>query len=221
MTLEEAMAELEALGNEKVCRRASRQGAGDRQFGVQQGAIRKLAKKAKADHELALALWDTGNVDAQMMATLMLKPRKLSQDELDRLVRSVTCVQLADWINAYVVKKHPEHEALRERWMTDDDPMAARAGWNLTSIRIAKDPEGLDVPALLDRIESEMADADPFPQWTMNMALVEIGVHHPEHRERALAIGEALGVFRDYPVPKGCTSPFAPAWIGEMVRRQG
>ena len=34
------------------------------------------------------------------------------------------------------------------------------------------------------------------------------------------AIGKKLGVFRDYPVSKGCTSPFAPIWIEEMVRRQ-
>lgn len=55
----------------------------------------------------------------------------------------------------------------------------------------------------------------------MNAALASIGIHHPKHRKRALAIGEALGVYRDYPTSKGCTSPFAPTWIGEMVKRQG
>ena len=39
--------------------------------------------------------------------------------------------------------------------------------------------------------------------------------------KRALAIGESLGIYRDYPVSKGCTSPFAPIWINEMVSRQG
>lgn len=33
-------------------------------------------------------------------------------------------------------------------------------------------------------------------------------------------LGEKLGVYRDYPVSKGCTSPFAPVWINEMVSRQ-
>jgi hypothetical protein len=46
------------------------------------------------------------------------------------------------------------------------------------------------------------------------------GRHFPEHRQRALNIGERLGIYRDYPVSKGCTSPFAPIWINEMVRRQ-
>jgi 3-methyladenine DNA glycosylase AlkD len=105
--------------------------------------------------------------------------------------------------------------------MKDDDPWAARAGWSLTSGRIARSPDGLDLPALLDRIESEMGKADPAAQWTMNACLAGIGIHFAKHRKRALAIGEKLGVYRDYPVSKGCTSPFAPIWINEMVRRQG
>jgi 3-methyladenine DNA glycosylase AlkD len=54
----------------------------------------------------------------------------------------------------------------------------------------------------------------------MNHCLAQIGIEHPDHRARALAIGERLGVFRDYPTPRGCTSPYAPTWITEMVRRQ-
>ncbi len=84
-----------------------------------------------------------------------------------------------------------------------------------------RSPEGLDLPALLDRIESEMGSAAPEVQWTMNCALAEIGIHFPNHRKRALAIGETLEIYRDYPVSKGCTSPFAPIWINELVKRQG
>jgi 3-methyladenine DNA glycosylase AlkD len=66
-----------------------------------------------------------------------------------------------------------------------------------------------------------MREADPAAQWTMNSALAAIGIHFPKHRKRAVAIGEALGVYRDYPVSKGCTSPFAAVWIDAMVKRQG
>jgi 3-methyladenine DNA glycosylase AlkD len=51
--------------------------------------------------------------------------------------------------------------------------------------------------------------------------LAEIGIHFPKLRKRAIAIGETLGIYRDYPVSKGCTSPFAPIWIEAMVKRQG
>jgi 3-methyladenine DNA glycosylase AlkD len=220
-TLKETLAQLEALGNEKVRAQNSKNGAGDNQFGVRLGDIRKLATKIKTNHALGIDLWETRNIDARLLAILLINPKNLSGDELDRMVRSVGFVQVADWLNSYVVKKYPDKETLRQRWMTDDDPWAARAGWSLTSERIGKNPEGLDLPALLDRIESEMRDAAPEAQWTMNFCLAGIGIHFPKYRKRAIAIGETLGIYRDYPVSKGCTSPFAPIWIKEMVSRQG
>lgn len=220
MQLQEVLAELESLGNEKMRAHNARRGAGDNQFGVKLGDIRAVARKIKTNHELALALWETGNIDARFLATLVIEPKLLSADELDRMVRSVAFDRVADWLNAYVVKNHPDKEALRERWMLDDDPMAQRAGWNLTAQRVAGSPEGLDLAALLDNIETGMAGAAPEAQWTMNTALVEIGVHHADQRERAIAIGETLGLYRDYPVPRGCTSPFAPIGINEMLSRR-
>ena len=220
-TLKETLAQLKALGNEKVRAQNSKNGAGDNQFGVRHGDIRKLAAKIKTNHALAIALWETGNIDARLLAILLINPKKLTGDDLDRMVRSVGFAQVADWLNSYVVKKYPDKETLRQRWMADDHPWTARAGWSLTSERIGKNPEGLDLPALLDRIESEMGDAAPEAQWTMNFCLAGIGIHFPKHRKRAIAIGETLGIYRDYPVSKGCTSPFAPIWIKEMVSRQG
>ena len=221
MTLKDALARLKALGNEKVRARNKKNGADENQFGVQMGDIRKVAAQIKTDHELGLALWRSGNLDARLLAILVISPKRLSADELDRMVRSARFGQLADWLNSYVVKEHPAKETLRTTWMEVDDAWAARAGWSLTSSRVARNPEGLDLPALLERIETEMPDADPAVQWTMNACLANIGIHHPKHRRRAIALGESLGIYRDYPVSKGCTSPFAPIWIAEMVRRQG
>lgn len=201
MTLKEALKQLTALGSEKVRAQNARSGAGDNQFGVSLGEIRALAKKIKTDQALALALGDTGNVDAQFLAALLIEPKKLAAAELDRLVRSIAFVRVADWLNSYVVAKHPEKEQLRAVWMTDDDRWAARSGWHLTAERVAKDPDGLDLPALLDRIEAELADAVPEVPWTMNNTLA------------AIAIGDAIGLYRDWPVSKGCTPPFVPIWV--------
>jgi 3-methyladenine DNA glycosylase AlkD len=221
MTLEETLSKLESLGTEGVRKQNRKRGAHDNQYGVKMGDIRTLAKKIKTDHPLAMALWETGNIEARLLATLILDLKQLSGSELDRMVRSVRFTGVADWLNAYVVKEHPDREALRNEWMQTADPMAARAGWSLTAGRVTRDPDGIDIPALLDRIERELPVAHPDVQWTMNTALAQIGINHPEHRDRAMAIGERLGIYRDYPVSKGCTSPFAPIWIGEMVRRQG
>jgi len=221
MTLHEALDRLKALGNEKMRAHNTKWGAGDNQFGVKHGDIRALAKKMKANRELAMPLWQTGNADAQLLAILLIEPTALSAQDVDRLVRSISFAHVADWLVSYVVKPHPDKETLRREWMASSDRWAARAGWSLTAERVAKHPDGLDLPALLDRIESDMANADPVVQWTMNSTLAEIGIHAPALRTRAIAIGEALGIYRDYPVSKGCTSPFAPIWINAMVSRQG
>jgi len=220
MKLKDALAQLEALGHEKGRAHYKKSGAGDNMFGVRLGDIRKLAASLKGNEALARPLWDTGNIDAQLLAILLMKPKNLSRDEVDQLVRSVDFSQVADWLSAYIVKKHPEKESLRQQWMDDSHPWAARAGWSLSSECIGKNPDGLDLAALLDRIEKEMGSAAPEVQWTMNFCLAGIGIHSPRHRKRAIAIGEKLGLYRDYPVSKGCTSPFAPIWIDEMVRRQ-
>jgi 3-methyladenine DNA glycosylase AlkD len=220
-TLNDTLERLKALGNAKVRAQNVKNGAGDNQFGVSLGDLRVLAKKIRTNHQLALSLWDTGNVDAQFLATLLIEPNKLSVKEMDRMVRSLTFARVADWLIAYVVRQHPDKESLRRDWLAADNRWAARAGWDLTAERVAKSPDGLDLPALLARLESEMAGAEPAVQWTMNNTLATIGIHFPKHRQRAIAIGETLGIYRDYPVSKGCTSPFAPIWINAMVSRQG
>jgi len=221
MTVKEVLAQLKSLGDDARRRHNIKAGAPDNQFGVQLGDIRAIAKKIKTDDELALKLWDTGNVEAQLLATLIIKPKSLSADEVDRLTRSTTCAQVAEWLNNYVVAQHPEKDSLREKWMKDKDRWAARAGWHLTASRVNKDADGLDLPALLDRIEKEMPKAKPEVQWTMNNTLMAIGIDHAAHRKRAIAIGEKIGLYKDWPVSKGCIIPYVPVAVEALVKRKG
>ena len=219
-TLDDALAKLKSLGDPRVKALNIKRGSGENQFGVKLGDIRKVADKIGTDHALAAKLWATEIIDARLLGILLIAPDTLPRAELDAMVRSVGFAQVADWLNAYVVKDHPDREALRQVWMTDNNPWAARAGWSLTAGRVARSPDGLDLPALLDRIEAEMQNAPSATQWAMNNCLAGIGINFPKYRKRAIAIAEKIGLYRDFPVSKGCTSPFAPMWINEMVRRQ-
>ncbi|MEK6703926.1 MAG: DNA alkylation repair protein [Planctomycetota bacterium] len=221
MTVKEVLTKLESLGDDARRKHNTKAGAPDNQFGVKLGDIRGVATKIKSDHVLALKLWETGNVEAQLLAALILKPTSLSADELDAMTRSTTCAQVADWLNAYVVAQHPEKDVLRGKWMKDKDRWAARAGWNLTASGVNKGVEGFDVVALLDRIEKELPKAMPEVQWTMNNTLAAIGIKHAALRKRVIAIGEKIGLYRDWPVSKGCTPPYVPVWVEFMVKRKG
>lgn len=171
MTLDEIMNLLKSLGNKKVCELNARNGAGDNQFGVKLGDLHTLAKKIKINPDLALALWQTWNADALLLSTLLMRPKEIKAVDLDKMVSSVIYSQLADWLNTYVVMLHPEKEQLRQKWMATRDVMTSRAGCSLTTERVVKSPEGLELNALLDRIESEIGHAPPIVQWTMNFCL--------------------------------------------------
>lgn len=234
MTVKEILGNLESLGNDARRKHNAKTGpdgipgAGDNQFGVPTGDIRKLAKKIKTpdNHALAMDLWKTGNMDAQLLAILIMKPKELSAQELDKLVRTGRIAWVADWLNSYIVKEQPdaEKEALRIKWMEDKDGWAARAGWNPTASKInkgVKSAAGLDVEGLLDRIEKEMPKAPPEAKWSMNNTLAAIGIKQAKLRKRAIAIGEKIGLYKDWPVSKGCTIPYVPVWVTEMVKREG
>jgi len=216
-TVAEVMAELAALEDPRA--REVNERHGD-DHGVNLGRLRAVAKRLRTQQDLAVELWRTGDTAARLLALLICRPKAFGRDELDAMLREARTPKVHDWLVNYVVKKSPHTEDLRVAWSGDPDPVVASAGWALTTERVARKPEGLDLAGLLDVIEAEMKDAPDRLQWAMNHCLAQIGIEHPAHRARALDIGERLGVLRDYPTPPNCTSPFAPVWITEMVRRQ-
>lgn len=216
MQLTEVMNEIEALRDPAVLAVNARHGD---DHAVKLADLRALAKRIKKNQDLARELWATGNSDAQLLTTLICRPNGFTADELDAMIDDANTPKLLDWFVSYVVKPSKHAETLRVRWKDAPDTARSRAGWSLTTTRVVKKPEGLDLVRLLDEIEAEMKQAPGPKQWAMNHCLAEIGIRNPELRARAIDIGERLEVLKDYPASPGCTPPYAPLWINEMVRR--
>ena len=217
-TAAELLTELAALEDPKI--RAVNERHGD-DHGVNLTRLRAVAKRVRTNHDLAVELWSTGDSAARLLALLICRPKLYSRDELDSMLRGAGSPKVHDWLVNYVVKKSTHAESLRLAWFADPDPAVASAGWALTSERVVRSPQGIDLDGLLDLIEAQMAEAPERLQWAMNHCLAQIGIENPSLRERAVSIGERLGVLRDYPTPPGCTSPFAPVWVAAMVSRRG
>ena len=215
-TVSDLLAELATLEDPKM--RAINEKRGD-DHGVNLTKLRGIAKRLGRDDDLARRLWATAVTPARLLAILISRPKSWTADEYDATLREARAPKVIDWLVGYLAGKSPDAEALRVRWLADTDPVVEAAGWSLTANTVVKRPELLDLPALLDVIEADMADAPERKQWEMNSTLAQIGITTESLRERAIAIGERLGVLRDYPTPPNCTSPFAPSWIAEMVRR--
>ncbi|NQD41941.1 DNA alkylation repair protein [Glutamicibacter halophytocola] len=212
--IQQALAELE---DPKA--RAVNERHGD-DFGVNLGKLRALAKALKTNQDLAQKLWETKETPSRLVALLIAKPRSFTLEQLQAWSKEASTPKVQAWFLSYIVKKTKLLEELREVLMRENDPVQLAAGWELTAHQVAKDPGRLDLPGLLDIIEDQMLDAPDRLQWAMNTTLAHIGIEHAALRERALAIGEKLQVLADYPTSPGCTSPFAPIWINEMVKRK-
>src|SRR3954451_12227952 len=217
-TVADVMAELAELEDPRIREVNARHG---NDHGVNLTELRGVATRLRTQQELARELWETDDTAARLLALLICRPKAFERGELDTMLRQARTPKVHDWLVNYVGKKNQHSEELRLAWLADPDPAVASAGWALTTERVAKKPDGLDLPGLLDVIEAEMKGAPDRLQWAMNHCLAQIGIEHPELRARAIDIGERLEVLKDYPTPPNCTSPFAPVWIAEVVRRQG
>ena len=85
---------------------------------------------------------------------------------------------------------------------------------------MGKPPPEDNSAALLDALETDLADEEPEVQWTMNFCAGWIGVHEPEHRARCVELGQRTGLYKDDPVPRGCTPGYLPEFIRIEVEKR-
>jgi hypothetical protein len=54
----------------------------------------------------------------------------------------------------------------------------------------------------------------------LHWCAAQIGIEDEDLRGRCIQLGERLALYKDYPVSKGCTSPYLPIWIGSVVGKK-
>jgi 3-methyladenine DNA glycosylase AlkD len=195
------------------------QGAGRAR--VMMGPLRALGKAIGTDHDLALALWDTGRTDAMLLATMVMAPGRLTAGEAAAMLASAGDVQLVDELTYKVVAEAPCADELCRKWLRSGAELTGRAGWNLLVAKLLRKRLAAGECAdILDAIESGCKTAPVKTAESMMRCLVEIGVRFPEHRARAIDIGTRWGLIDDRPVPKGCTPFYAPDWIAAILKRK-
>lgn len=218
MTPSQVMKQLAQHGDDKVRLRYISDGAGDNVLGVPLGKIRDLAKTLGTNHELGLKLWATGNHEARILACMVLDPGALTEKDARALLEPLSSSMLVDELAGRVLVHAPVAAKLQERWMAGSGELPRRAGWKILAGRIARGlVKDLDVSATLARIERELPLAPYRVQEGINYCLVWIGVHLPAHTAAAIALGERLGRWDSRPIPKGCTSWYAPEAIAAML----
>lgn len=195
MDLQETMRELEQLGSEATRKAFLRLGAPRSLFGVELGDLEKLRKRIQTNAGLAEALWDSGNADARMLATMVADAAAMSWMQLDAWARSLDWHSLADAFVSNVAVRSQHARKAVEAWTAEPGEMLARAGWQLLAALTAKTQELKDeeLAPWLERIEQGIHSAQSRVREAMNAALIAIGSRGGALQAQALAVAQRIG----------------------------
>lgn len=187
--------------------------------------IRAMAAEIGKNEALASGLWKTGKRNHRLLALLVFDPRKMDGAMIGAMTDDIEAGpeddrdQLSDWLLSNVIMKNPRLRDDAGHWERDPSATRLRLYWQLR----ARNIDGTDHAenrALLERIKTEIMGAHPRVQWTMNWCAASIGIADETLRGECVRFGETAGLYRDYPTPKGCTSPYLPLWIGAVVAKR-
>lgn len=194
MSLAEAMQALQAAGSEQTRKTYARHGARIPMFGVSFATLKTLHKRIKVDHELALALWETGNYDARNLAFKVVDPSLMTRAQLDHWSQDPNTFMCSCYV-AQVAVEGPHALACVESWLASADEHPRSVGWKLVGA-LATHDETLDdawFEPHLAAIEHGIHAAPNGEREAMNHALIEIGCRNPTLRQAATAAAKRIG----------------------------
>jgi 3-methyladenine DNA glycosylase AlkD len=215
MTLAEAMRELEKAGSAQTRKTYTRHGATEPMFGVSFATLKALTKRIDVDHDLALALWDTGNFDAQNLAVKIVEPARMTPDDLDRWVRGSSWALMCGSYAAMLPAEGPHAAAKCVQWLNSRAERERTAGWTLLGQLAQRDETSPDAAfeKRLAEIERTIHAAPNVERAIMNQTVIAIGCRNAALRKAALAAAKRIGPVEVDRGDTACKTPDAAEYI--------
>lgn len=195
MQLAEAMARLHELADPAAMKGRARFGLPEEgALGVSLPQLRKLAREAKKDAQLARALWKTGVHDARLLATLVMDPDQLSRVAAEKWLRDVRSWDLCDGLCMNVIDKTSWAYAAAVKWARSEDEWVKRAGFATMASLAVHDKEAEDAAfaPFFAAIEKHGADDRNYVKKAVSWALRQMGKRSPPLRRKAIASAKRL-----------------------------
>ncbi|MCB0760223.1 MAG: DNA alkylation repair protein [Flavobacteriales bacterium] len=223
MTVEETMAELQSLGDAQTKKTLMRHGAQEPLYGVKVADLKKVLKKTKKNHALALELYKTGNSDAMYLAGLMADEKQVTREQLQAWVEGAYWYYLSEFTVPWIAADSAHGYALGLEWIESDKPLIAAAGWaTLASFAGVHADETLDIEgyrALLDRVEKEIHQAPNRVKYTMNGFVISVASYVSELTAYAKRTANQIGPVEVFMGDTACKTPLASEYIEKVSAR--
>jgi 3-methyladenine DNA glycosylase AlkD len=220
--LADVMDELRALGTAHTAKTYRRHGATGEVYGVSYADLGKLKKRIKVDHPLALALWQSGNHDARVLATMVADPAQMAEADIDCWVDDADNYGLASAVGTDVAARMPGAAARMERWIDSDDEWRGRAGWRIAAALALNDQSLPDsyFERLLAIGEARIHTSKNRVRDAINDTVIAIGGRNPSLRARAAETARRIGKVEVDHGDTACETPDAAAYIDKMWARR-
>ena len=194
MTFAEAMSALEKAGSEQTRKTYARHGASGPMFGVSFATLKTLLKRIRVDHELALALWETGNLDARNLAVKIADPARMSASDLDRWARTPMPRMCGNYV-PYLAAEGPHARSCADAWLAAKDEARRCAGWGLVGAMSMRDEDLPDAwfAQRLAEIEKSIHASPNAQREAMLAALIAIGCRSAALRKAVTTAGKRIG----------------------------
>jgi len=222
MTVNEVMAALEDMGTEQNQKVYKRHGAKEPLFGVSFANLKKLKKSIKKDHNLALQLWDTKNVDAQLLACMVADAEQVTLTQANAWINDTSYYALADEVGDLVAHS-PSARKLMDKWMKSKKEFVKQGGYTVLSSLLRKDPSQFsqaECETFLDTIATEIHNAPNRARYTMNVAVIAFGAWHPECADMAVETAKRIGKVDVDHGDTNCKTPDAASYIEKTLAYQ-
>ncbi|HFJ9402623.1 TPA: DNA alkylation repair protein [Bacillus paranthracis] len=220
MLLEEVMQQLEEYGTEQNRKTYKNHGAKEPLFGVSFANLKLLKKKIKKDHDLAILLWETKNMDAMTLATMILDPKKVTTELLNKWVQEVDYYCLMDVLMTAICTSPIAIERM-EDWTKSDDEWIGRAGWSLLANIAIKNKTLQDdfFSPYLEEIKVNIHNEKNRKKEAMNSALIAIGIRNEDLEQTAIEIARKIGKVQVDHGATSCKTPDAESYIKKARER--
>lgn len=223
MTADEIVAELKALGNPAIKKTLARHGAPESCYGVKVEDLKKIQKRVKKDHALALALYDTGIPDAMYLAGLIADDAKMTRKDLQRWVKQATWHMLSGYTVPWVAAGSAHGRELALEWIESKQENVATAGWaTLGSLVAITDDAELDLAELkqlLKRVQQTIRQQPNRVRYVMNGFVIAVGCYVQPLTDLVLATAEKIGQVECDLGDTACKVPLATEYIRKAQAR--
>lgn len=217
MILDQVMSELAAKGSDAYKRTMLRHGAREPFFGVKISDMKLIHKKIKGDQTLALALYATGNGDAQYLAGIVADGKKMTPAQIQKWLDTACWGMISGFTVPWVAAEHPEGLAMALKWIDSPKTSTADAGWKTLSGLVATLPDEQlpikQLSALLDRVVKTMASSDDTIRYAMNSFVIACGTYVAALGDKAITTARKVGKVEVDMGDTDCKVPDAETYI--------